>query len=129
MPALGNTAAVRILEHLTGKSSHAAPVSTYILLYNEPPTAEGGGSPVDEAPPQQIRWATPNLNPATIANSNTIIWTDAGSEWGEIGGWAVVDAQTGAANILFFGIFADPQIINIGDDFQIDPGDVTLTIS
>lgn len=127
---LTNYAAVKLLGHSVGKSPWTAPTATYLILYNVPPTDIGGGTAIVDAIAQTIRWSTPVTgidNKTTTSNTNTIIWSAASSDWGEVAGWAITDSAVGAANILWFGDFDPPhENIGIGDQFSVAAGEITL---
>jgi hypothetical protein len=126
---LTNYAATKLLKHSVG-IPYVAPTATYIVLYNVAPTDIGGGTIIDVAIAQPIRWgaATTDLdNKTTISNSNIIIWSAASDDWGEVGGWAITDAAVGARNIIWVGEFDAPlENVGIGDQFTIAAGDIVL---
>lgn len=125
MAGLSDTAESRTLAHLLGVSATPSPVATYIILYNNAPTDSGGGVLIDDALPQRIRWSVPSLDPVISSNTNTLIWT-APSVWGEVGGWAILDSNAGAANIIFYGEFENPETVGLADQFSIASGDIVL---
>lgn len=120
----------KLLGHSVGKG-WTAPVSTFVQLYNVITTDLGGGTPVDGAPVQPIRWsaAVTSGDTTSISNSNTIIWSAASTNWGSVTAWAILDSAAGAPNILWYGSFDFPNTVNIGDQYTISAASITLSLN
>lgn len=122
----------KLLAHSVGKAAYPMPAATYICLYTSSPTDEGGGTVITDAIYQQIRWDDPAYNDddeVIIANSNTIIWSAASSNWGQVSHWGILDAAAGSPNLIWYGEFEVPyEDIGIGDQFSIAAGDVVLSM-
>jgi hypothetical protein len=63
------------------------------------------------------------------SNSATVTFPAASADWGTVTHLAVVDAASGTANAIFAGDLLASKIIQTGDVFQLNAGNLTITLA
>ena len=121
-----------ILNYFFRNQTVSKPTALYLALYKTNPTDSDTGSEVSgggysrqvvtfDAPTQQG-------DRGTITNSNTIEYTQATNDWGEIAYFGIRDAKDGG-NLLAYGTFNKPQTITEGTQFAIKQGDLSVSVA
>lgn len=61
-------------------------------------------------------------------NTSAIVFTTATANWGTITDVGICDAAS-AGNMLFYGALSASKIVNNGDTFQFNAGDLDITLA
>lgn len=65
----------------------------------------------------------------SLVNSATISFSPATTPWGTVAHFAIFDAETiGAGNMLYWGDFATPRVVQTTDDPEIQAGLLTIRL-
>jgi hypothetical protein len=107
--------------------SYSSPANVYASLYSTAPTVSTAGTEIvgNGYSRQLATFGAPTAG-AVSSNAN-VTFSCTGNAWPTVVAFAITDAST-SGNIMFFqGI--SPRNINVGDDFNIDSGNLTITIS
>lgn len=123
----------KVLDHALGRIAFTMPTEVWLALFSASPTDEGLFT--DEL--SQSGYArvsiTAKMTDTVLAsgqssNNTEIVFGPAGEDWPEITYAAVVDSATiGAGNMLYFGAAVTSRIVESGDDFRIQIGQLTIT--
>ena len=120
-----------LLDHLFGIGAYTAPATMYLALFTamssgETPTATEvtGGSYARLAITNDATSWTRTSN--AITNDSLLNFVTASANWGTVTHWALMDASSGG-NMLIYGEFADPIVINNGSTLRIAAGQIDIT--
>ena len=146
MSASSDYLELEILDHVLGEGTRdfTSPANLFIALHTADPTDAGTGSEVANL----YSYARVNANvdsssgafdaatqPSTgftfSANTQTITFPTAlNGNWGTITHVAIWDSGTyGAGNMLFHGALTASKVVNDGDTFQIQAGNLTISLT
>jgi hypothetical protein len=125
----------KVLDHALGVAAYPMPAGVWLALFN----AVGGllsGSLDDEVSGGAYVRQAVTFHAATDAdgavNNGAVEFPVATEDWGDMVGWALVDAAVGG-NVLHWGEFpqygepAEYKSVFVGDSFRIRDGDLVLT--
>jgi hypothetical protein len=116
-----------LLDHTLGGSALTAIATPYIALYTTDPTDADSGTEVTGGSYAR-QTATFNAGSGGSAdNSATITFPTASAAWGTITHIGIHDAVSGG-NLLYHGALAASKTIGISDIFQINSGDLVITL-
>ena len=73
-------------------------------------------------------WNAPGVG-GLIDNVAEIAFTTATAGWGTVTDVAIVDTASGAGNILYYGALTASKVVNSGDTFKFNAGDLDVTES
>jgi hypothetical protein len=108
-------------------TSYTSPASVYATLYSVAPTASTAGTELtgNGYARQLTTFSAPS---AGAASSNVAVTFGAasGNNWPAVVAVGIVDASS-SGNLLYFNNIS-PRLIDIGDTFEIDSGNLTITI-
>lgn len=107
--------------------TYTSPANVYASLYSVAPTASTSGTEIvgNGYSRQVTTFAAPSAG--AVSSSGNVTFSCTGNNWPTVVAFAITDAST-SGNIMFYqGI--SPRNIKVGDSFQIDSGDLTITIS
>jgi hypothetical protein len=79
-----------------------------------------------EIPNDLVNWTNDSV-PQEIANSLDAQFITAVSDWGEIGYWALCNAQVDGYNLIV-GDLENPVLIEAGDQVVIPEGDLSVSL-
>lgn len=119
--SISNYAELKILEHLTGKTSWTAPTTVYVKLHTGDPGEDGTSNAAGNTSRQSAAWAS--AASGSIATSATISWTNVSTSE-TYTHWSAWDNST-AGNCLWSGALSSSAAVTAGDTFQI----TSLTLS
>lgn len=128
--ALSNYLATALVKLLTNQGTYVSPPTLYAALYTASPGQGNTGPEVSATggsnyARQPIVWSAVTSNQAT--NTTVISFPTAGTNWGTISFIALFDALTGG-NLLVFGAATTSIPITVGTVFQINIGDLALSL-
>ena len=119
--SISNYAELKLLEHVTGKTSFTLPTNVYLKLHTGDPGEDCTSNAATEATRKITAWAT--AASGAIATSATVEWTNVSSTE-TYTHWSMWDAST-AGNSLWNGALSASAAVTSGDTFQI----TSLTLS
>jgi hypothetical protein len=105
------------------------PVATvYLALYTSNPTAADSGVEVSGGAyaRQAITMGAPSSGVTT--NSAQATFPIATALWGTIAFWGIRDAS-GAGNLLYFGAFTTSRLVTTDNQFVVQVGQLSITLS
>ena len=118
---------LEILDHVLAVGSYAAP-TIYVALYTAAPSDAGGGTEVSASGYARIAHsAWDAATGGASSNSGAIAFGTAGSAWGSVTHFALLDAST-AGNFLMWGTLAAARAIGTGDTCNFADGALDLTL-
>lgn len=136
MSAASDYLELEILDHVLGKGTRdfTSPANLYIGLHTADPTDAGTGTEVSGN--AYARTAVsfnaasqPSTGYTFADNSATVTFpTASGGNWGTITHIAIWDAST-SGNALFHGALTASKVVNDGDTFQIQAGNLVITLA
>lgn len=128
--ALSNYLANALLDHVFKGTPFSQPANIYVSLSGSTITDATTGSTISEPADTYERQSANTWNAASggaSANTNAISFPSAGSGYGTMTDFALIDALTNG-NILFYSTLAVPKGIGAGDVPEIAAGDLNITL-
>ena len=119
--SISNYAELKLLEHVTGKTSFTMPSDVYLKLHTGDPGEDCTDNPATETTRKITAWAA--AASGAIATSATVEWTTVAATE-TYSHWSMWDAST-AGNPLWSGALSASAAVTSGDTFQI----TSLTLS
>ena len=133
MANLSSYAERKILDHLFKNTSYTSP-NAYIALFTNDPTDSASGTEVSGNGYARVQidtvmsTATTGSDNSSITNGSNITFAAAsGGAFGTITHIGIFDALT-TGNLIAHGELAASKVISDGDTFQIQTGNLTITI-
>ena len=128
MAAMSDYAEDGVLNHLLRNTSLTSPTTVYAALYTDATTDAGGGTEV--ATGSYARTAVTFAAPSggSVTTSGTTTFPTATADWGTITHAAIYDAST-SGNQLFHGALTASKLVENGDIFKFNAGDLTVTLA
>jgi len=119
----------KIINHVLRNTAYTTPgTSIYVALFTSDPTDAGTGTEVSGtsyARVQVTAWDSPASR--ATANTNTITFAQAGSNWGTVTHVGILDASS-AGNLLFHGALTASKTVDSGVTFSIAAGALDITL-
>lgn len=135
MSAASNYLENKLLDHTLRNTAFTQPSSLYVGLFTNTSgnaaTNLEAGTITDEVSGGNYARKPATFSAAssgTAATSATITFNQASASWGTITHIALMDALTGG-NVLFWGAVVTPKEITTGDTFQINSGNLTVSLA
>lgn len=127
---------LKLLDHITGKTSYTKPTAYIALLTAEPDDASTGATITEPSASYAYARITTSGSSWAAATggavSNAAILTSAtasGGDWGTITHFALLDSATlGAGNVLVWGELTTPKTVNSGDSLSFAIGAIVITL-
>lgn len=120
-----------VLNYFLRNQSVTQPTQLYIALYKTNPTDADSGTEVTGGGyvRQSVSFGVPSQQSdrATITNLSRIEFPTASASWGEVAHFGIRDSRDGG-NLLVYGSFNKPTVIEEGNKFIIDTGNLTISI-
>ena len=120
----------KTLELLVGKTAFATPTA-YIGLFTVIPDEDGAGG-TEASAGNYVRKSTVGADweaaaDGAIQNANDITFIEcAGGNWGTTVGIGIWDAET-VGNMIFWMPLGANKVVDIGDTFRLEAGDIDIT--
>lgn len=123
-----------VLNHVLRNTSLTQPATNvWVALFTAATTDTGGGTEVTGGAYARVRvqgtsaWDAPS-NGAT-ANTSDINFVQATANWGTVSHVAIIDScsDTGTNNFLYHGSLTSSKVVNNGDTFKFNAGDLDIT--
>ena len=109
-------------------SSYTAPTNVYVALYTSDPTDADTGTEVSGGSyaRQIVTFAAPS-NGVSVSNAD-VTFPQATGSWGTIGWIGLRDAVSGG-NLLYHTALDASKVIDTGDVFKINSGNLSVTLA
>lgn len=133
----------KLLDHSLGTADFTKPTTVYVALFNN----DSGNASVnleegivtDEVPAsvgpsssgygRQVISFDPASSPGGSAgNAITVTFPTATENWNTVTHLAIMDNSTGG-NVLYYGQLDSSKLIEVGDTFVIQAGNLTITLA
>jgi hypothetical protein len=130
MAALSNYAEKLLLDWMMTAGSATRPTAWYVGLFTDSPTDAGTGTEVSGSgyTRQSVTFNAATSGTGTTDNSNNVVFTAAGGNWGTVSHIGIYDASSGG-NLLWHGAMTASKIVNDGDSLEFSAGNIDLTIA
>lgn len=129
-----------VMAHLFQSLTLPKPGTLAVALCGSPPVdsdtgaltskelANAGSYARQELAPLNANWTFAYVNGSgNITNASTITFPVATADWGWISGVAICDSGVyGAGKVVLGGALQVPKLIGNGDQFKMNPGDISL---
>ena len=125
-----NYLANRLIKCTVGDNTFTAPDKVYLALYTSDPTKAGLSTGEVNQASYNRQEVTFNINgvDGETTNANQVDWNTATSNWGNVGWISIMDAPS-SGFMLYFKALDNPKEILSGDQFKIDAGKLSLTLT
>ena len=120
----------KVLEHVFGGNAYSAPSTLYVALYTSAPSDTGGGTEVSGGGYVR-KTATFNVsgtNPTTASNAGAIEYPTATANYGTVVAVGIFDASS-SGNLLAYANLSASKVVNTGDVFRFNTGDLDVTLA
>ena len=133
----------KIINHLFGDDTGAsgadhftAPTTWYVGLQTAAPSDSAAGTEVSGGAyaRQSVAWTLASGGTAEASNTASLTWASATTDWGTVTHAGVYDALTGGNLVAFETLTktdfstANPKVVNTGDIFKIDAGNLKIQL-
>ena len=125
-----NYLANRLVKATVGDVAWTTPNKVYLALYTSDPTKAGLSTGEVNQASYNRQEVTFNINgtDGETTNANQVDWNTATSNWGNVGWISIMDAPSNGF-MLYFKALDNPKEILSGDQFKIDAGKLSLTLT
>ena len=118
----------KIIDHMLRNQSYTPPTTVYVALFTTPTTDAGGGTEVSGGSYARQAVTLSAAAGGASENSADVTFPQATADWGTITHLALMDALTGG-NMLMHTPLDDSKLVNNGDTFKINAGDLDVTVA
>ena len=108
--------------------AYAPPVKVWVALYTSDPTKDNTGTEVSGVTYTRLPVTMDAPTDGVTQNTNEMEWAVATTVWGTITHVGIMDAEV-TGNLMYFAELVEPKNITVGDQFQITPANLKLTLS
>ena len=123
-----NYLADALIDATVRKTTYTTPTQTYVALYTSDPTKNNTGTEVSGTTYTRFPLTMDAPDDGVTQNTSEMEWAVATTVWGTITHVGIMDASV-AGNLLYFAELIEPKNITVGDQFQITPANLKLTLS
>ena len=123
-----NYLADALIDATVRKTTYTTPTQAYVALYTSDPTKDNTGTEVSGVTYTRLAVTMDAPTDGVTQNTNEMEWAIATTVWGTITHVGIMDTAV-AGNLLYFAELIEPKNITIGDQFQITPANLKLTLS
>lgn len=122
--SISNYAELKLLEHVTGKTSWTMPTTVYVKLHVGDPGEDGTNNAATETTRKSLAWATASAGSIAATGTPVAEWTSIAhaETFSHFSLWD----NLSSGNCLWAGSLSSPATVAIGDTFQITA--LTLTM-
>ena len=123
-----NYLADALIDATVRKTTYTTPTQTYVALYTSDPTKNNTGTEVSGTTYTRFPLTMDAPDDGVTQNTNEMEWAVAMTVWGTITHVGIMDTEV-AGNLLYFAELIEPKNITVGDQFQITPTKLKLTLT
>ena len=126
----------KIIAHLFGGTAYTAPTTWYVGLLTAIPSDSAAGTEVSGGAyaRQTVAWTVVSGGIAQASNTAALTFPAATTDWGTVQ-WAGVYDSASGVNLVAFEVLtktdfstANPKVVNTGDIFKIDAGNLKIQL-
>ena len=119
----------QVINHVLRNTAYTSPTTVYVALFTADNGLEGGTITGEVSGGSYARVAVTFTAPGDGDTSNSAIVTfpTATADWGTVTHAAIMDAST-AGNVLIHGALTNSKIVQNGDTFNFNAGDIDFTL-
>ena len=116
-----------LIDHVLRNLAYTSPTTVYAALFTAAPGEAGGGTEVsgNAYARTAVTFGAPTAG-ATDNTADVTFPTASGGNWGTVTHVAIFDAST-AGNMLLYGALTASKVVNDGDTFKFNTGDLDVT--
>lgn len=136
MSAASNYLEAKVLDHTLATTAYTQPAAVYVALFTTSTNLETGvltneiSTSGTAYARQAATFAAASTSTGAASTNATITFPTATANWGTVYSLAIMDGDTeGSNNVLYWGNLDSPKIIESGDTFQIQSGNLTVTLA
>ena len=126
----------KVIGHLFGGTAYTAPTTWYAGLQTAAPSDSAAGTEVSGGAyaRQSVAWTIATSGTAQASNTAALEWPAATTDWGTVTHAGVYDAVSGGNLVAFETLTktdfstANPKVVNTGDIFKIDAGNLKIQL-
>ena len=123
-----NYLADALIDATVRKTTYTTPTQAYVALYTSDPTKDNTGTEVSGVTYTRLAVTMDAPTDGVTQNTNEMEWAIATTVWGTITHVGIMDTAV-AGNLLYFAELIEPKNITVGDQFQITPTKLKLTLT
>ena len=123
-----NYLADALIDATVRKTTYTTPTQTYVALYTSDPTKNNTGTEVSGTTYTRFPLTMDAPDDGVTQNTSEMEWAVATTVWGTITHVGIMDTAV-AGNLLYFAELIEPKNITVGDQFQITPTKLKLTLT
>lgn len=117
-----------LLDHTLGGAAYSSPASVYVGLATSSFADDNSGAGEISGGAYARKAASfAAASSGSCSTDTTITWDTATADWGTITHFGIFDAST-AGNLLYHGALTASKVIGNGDTFEIQSGNLTVTL-
>jgi hypothetical protein len=117
-----------LLDHTLGGAAYSSPASVYVGLATSSFADDNSGAGEISGGAYARKAASfAAASSGSCSTDTTITWDTATADWGTITHFGIFDAST-AGNLLYHGALTASKVISNGDTFEIQSGNLTVTL-
>ena len=117
----------KIIDHMLRAQAYTPPATVYVGLFTAAPSDAGGGTEVSGGSYVRKAVTLSAASGGASSNSADVTFDQATADWGTIGWCALFDAESGG-NMLMWTALDATKVINNGDTFKFNAGDLDVTV-
>ena len=126
----------KVIGHLFGGTAYTAPGTWYAGLQTAAPSDSAAGTEVSGGAyaRQSVAWTIATSGTAQASNTAALEWSAATTDWGTVTHAGIYDAVSGGNLVAFETLTktdfstANPKVVNTGDIFKIDAGNLKIQL-
>ena len=126
----------KVVAHLFGGVAYTAPTTWYAGLQTATPSDSTAGTEVTGGAyaRQSVAWTVASSGLAQASNTAALEWPAATTDWGTVTHAGIYDAVSGGNLVAFETLTktdfstANPKVVNTGDIFKIDAGNLKIQL-
>ena len=126
----------KVMGHLFGGTAYTAPTTWYVGLQTAAPSDSAGGTEVSGGAyaRQTVAWTVASGGTAQASNTAALTFPAATTDWGTVTHAGVYDAASGGNLVAYEQLTktdfttANPKVVNTGDIFKIDAGNLKIQL-
>lgn len=128
MSEISNFLENELIDHILRNLAYTSPGTVYVALYTDDPTDADVGTEVTGGSyaRQSVAFGAPT--DGATDNSADITFPTATANWGTVTHIALHDDPT-AGNMLFHTPLAASKVVNNGDTFKVNAGDLDVSLA
>ncbi len=117
-----------LIDHILRNLAYTSPTTVFLALYTTDPTDADSGTEVTGGSYARQSVAFGAATDGATDNSADVTFPTATANWGTVTHVALRDAVT-AGNMLFHSPLTASKVVNNGDTFKVNAGDLDVSLA